>query len=114
MDAEIIKDTVEANNQELVQESSVQEAQVNKDNEMGFYDGLIEALMDEFSDVDKYYCLAKQTECSGYSQILKDIAKEEWQHAKHIEKILMDACEYKAFQELKDLKIKAKEDIDTM
>lgn len=114
MDAEIIKDSVDINKQEI-QENTVQEAElINKEDDMKFYDGLIEALMDEFSDVDKYYCLAKQTECGGYSQILKDIAKEEWQHAKHIEEILMDACEYKASQELKDLKVKAKEAMNLM
>jgi len=118
MDAEIIKDTVNANtdqeNQDIethMEDSQEANAEVK---EPSFYDDLIEALMDEYSDVDKYYCLAKRTECGGYAQILKDIAKEEWYHAKHLEEILMDACEYKASQELKDLKIKAKAAIDSM
>ena len=53
-----------------------------------------EDLEAEKYDHDKYIELAKQADCEyperGYGSILRDIAKEEGQHRKHLTAILRD------------------------
>lgn len=46
-----------------------------------------ERINDEYNDVLTYMELSKSAENDGDKQILRDIAREEYIHAKHLEKI---------------------------
>ncbi|MDE5763750.1 MAG: hypothetical protein K2I00_02145 [Ruminococcus sp.] len=51
---------------------------------------LSENLREEFRDIIRYADMSKKVNNSGYSQILRDMAHEEQQHANHIKNILAD------------------------
>lgn len=54
------------------------------------YKHLNTMLMNEYNDVITYVTLSKNADDSK-SQIFRDIAKEEYTHAKHIKQILIEA-----------------------
>lgn len=51
---------------------------------------LPETLKEELHDVFKYIDMSKAVDNDGYSQIFRDIAHEEYFHAKHIKDIILD------------------------
>lgn len=51
---------------------------------------LPESLKDELNDVIKYAKMAEKTHYSNYAQIYRDMAREERQHAQHINDIILD------------------------
>lgn len=58
---------------------------------MDYYTRLNNLLDDEYNDVIVYVELSKIADDNGESQILKDIAREEYIHAGHLERILAKA-----------------------
>ena len=64
------------------------------DMDMTFINALKDALADEAADIEKYMGLAEQacehSEFKKFAPILRDIAKEEQVHHKHIASILHD------------------------
>lgn len=52
-----------------------------------FKDKIEDRINDEYNDVVTYINLSKLAENDGDKQILRDIAREEYIHAKHLEKI---------------------------
>ena len=72
-------------------ELTTKEEKVSKDEFQGWIE---DYLSDESGDVEKYMKLADYAEehyqGMGYDAILRDIAKEEMQHNKHLNEILKD------------------------
>ena len=66
---------------------------------MGYYEQLNTMLQNEFTDVVTYVELSKNGS-GAESQILRDIAREEYTHAKHLKQILKDAGKLEDFKEL--------------
>lgn len=58
---------------------------------INFYGELNDHLKNEYKDVLVYADLSKKASDPGEAQILKDIAREEYIHAGHLEGILKDA-----------------------
>lgn len=58
------------------------------------YDALMNRYTDELNDVSEYVDLAKMASDSGERQILKDIAKEEFEHAHSLKFILKHSGHY--------------------
>ena len=56
-----------------------------------FYEELKDHLEDEYKDVISYIQLSKNANNPGEAQILKDIAREEYIHAGHLERLLKRA-----------------------
>ena len=68
-------------------------------------------LMNEFADVVTYATLAKDSE-GVESQILRDIAREEFVHAKHLKNILKESGELmEGYQTVEDNATKALESV---
>ena len=74
-----------------------------------FYAELTGLLEDEYKDVLVYIDLSKKANDSGEAQILRDIAREEYVHAGHLERLLNRAG---MLDELPKEKEKAKAAID--
>lgn len=51
---------------------------------------LTSTVKEELCDVTKYIEISKVVNNDGYSQIFRDIAHEEYSHAKHIRDIMID------------------------
>lgn len=54
------------------------------------FNHLPETYKEELHDVIKYVDMSKNCDNDGYSQIFRDIAREEYQHACHICEIIKD------------------------
>jgi ferritin len=68
-----------------------------------FFSILEDEILDEYNGVIKYCELAKDSPDPGYSQILRDMAKEEHRHAMHLISILKDGGCYTETPEIKKL-----------
>ena len=68
-----------------------------------FFSEIEDEILDEYNGVIKYCELAKESHDAGYSQILRDMAKEEHRHALHLISILKDAGCYTETPEIKKL-----------
>lgn len=66
---------------------------------MEYYEKLNTMLQNEYSDVITYVELSKN-ETGAESQIFRDIAREEFTHAKHLKHILQEAGKLEDFKEL--------------
>lgn len=79
------------------------------------YDMLAENVKDEYNDVIRYVNLSKAAASNGFdghAQILKDIAREEFLHAEHLENILREMNVLK--EDNLSLKKNAREALDSI
>lgn len=77
---------------------------------MDFYQALNDQLMGEYQDVVTYINLSKNAK-GGDAHILRDIAREEYVHAKHLKSMLQEAGRLQDFSELESQAAKALEGI---
>lgn len=77
---------------------------------MEHYEKLNTMLQNEYSDVITYVELSKN-ETGAESQIFRDIAREEYTHAKHIKDILHEANK---LEDCKELENKAKAALESV
>ena len=66
---------------------------------MDFYQTLNDQLKDEYEGVITYVNLSKQA-TDGSSHILKDMAREEYVHSKHLKNILQESGRLQNFTDL--------------
>lgn len=77
---------------------------------MDFYQSLNDQLQGEYKDVLTYVNLSKNAK-DGDAHILRDIAREEYVHSKHLKDMLQNAGRLQDYSELESQAIKALEGV---
>jgi rubrerythrin len=89
-------------------------AEAEEKDEKSLYEQVLDSVYEEYNDVSKYVAMVRLADDPGVAQILRDIAKEEYTHGRHLEEILSEFFPNGNNQELMKLKMKAKEDLQSV